>query len=262
MKKIIIMTILIGTLATLLTSCNVSFGIESRNNNWDGDNLSKSISIDNTDNIDISISAANIIINEIEGNEVTVDFIAESNLSEKTIVEKQSDTIVIRERVYKSGWINNKNSFEDRKVTIGIPSSYINNLSLDYGAGNVRVENVDVSELEIQGGAGNLNINNIVFSSLDLEQGVGNTDINLEEKCGDIKIQGGVGKLTLRMKEVGGDLSYDGGVGDTEIYVPDQSPIKIETSSGIGKSNINASTSGENTYKFDLSIGVGRLSVN
>lgn len=262
MKKIIIMTILIGTLATVLTSCSIRFGIESRNNTGNVENLSKSISIDNIENIDISIGAANITINEIEGNEVTVDFIGKSNLSEKSIVESQNNTIVIKEEQYKSGWFNGKNTFADRKVTIGIPSNYINNLSLEYGAGNVNIDEININELDIECGAGNLNVSNIIFSSLDLEQGVGNTDINLSKKCGDIKIQGGVGNLSLRIAEVGGNLSCEGGVGDTKIYVPDQSPIKIKTSSGIGKSNINVNTSGENIYDFDLSIGVGNLSVN
>lgn len=261
MKKII-MTILIGSLATVLTSCNVKFGIESRNNNGNIEILNQAISIENIDNIDISIGAANITINEIEGNEVTVDFVSGSKLSEKTVVEKQNNTIVIKEKQYKSGWFNGENTFADRKVTIGIPINYINNLSLEYGAGNVSVEEININELDIEGGAGNLNVSNIVFSSLDLEQGVGNTDINLSEKCGDIKIQGGVGNLSLRMEEVGGDLTCEGGVGDTKIYIPDQAPVRIKTSSGIGKANINANTSGESTYEFDLEIGIGGLSVN
>ncbi|SDO92558.1 DUF4097 family beta strand repeat-containing protein [Clostridium gasigenes] len=260
--KLTIMAVIIGVLALALTSCNIKFGVESRNENNNEEVVNQSISIDSIENIDISIGAANITINEIDGNDVKVDFLGQSNLAEKTIVEKRGNTIVIEEKKYKSGWINGKNTFKDRKVTIGIPSSYIDKLSLEYGAGNVTVKGINVSELDVEGGAGNLDMKNIVFSSLDLEQGVGNTDIDLKEKCGNIKISGGVGNLTLRMSEVGGDLAYEGGVGETDIYIPDKSPVRIKTSSGLGNANINASTSGENTYEFNLSIGIGSLSLN
>lgn len=262
MKKIIILTTLIGILSITLTSCNIGFGIDSRKTTENVENLSKSISIDDVENIDISIGAANINIVEIDGNDVTVDFVGTSKLSEKTIVEKENNTIIIEEKKYKTSWGFGNNSFADRKVTIGIPSNYSKDLSLEYGAGNVNVKNINVNELQVAGGAGNLDIKNIVFSELDLEQGVGNTDINLGEKCGNINIEGGVGNLTLRISEVGGNLTCEGGVGETDIYIPDQSPVQIKTSSGIGKADINVNTSGENTYKFDLSIGVGGLSVN
>lgn len=262
MKKMIIVTVLIGILGMTLTSCNVEFGVESRNSSVSAENVSKTISIDNIDSIDISMGAANINIVEIEGNDVTVDFVGTSKLSEKTIVEKENNTIVIEEKAYKTSWGFGDNTFADRKVTIGIPSSYTKDIYLEYGAGNVSVKNINVNELQVAGGAGNLDIKNIVFAELGLEQGVGNTDIDLSEKCGNINVEGGVGNLTLRISEVGGDLTCEGGVGDTKIYIPDQSPVQIKTLSGIGKADINANTSGENTYKFDLSIGVGSLSVN
>ncbi|MBU3103131.1 DUF4097 family beta strand repeat-containing protein [Clostridium gasigenes] len=260
--KLTIMAVIIGVLALALTSCNIKFGVESRNENNNEEVVNQSISIENIENIDISIGAANIYINEIDGNELTIDFIGESNLQKNTTVKKSGDKIELKEEKYRSEWKWRKSALEDRKVTIGIPSSYTKNLSLEYGVGNVIVTDINVSELNVEGGAGNLDIKNILFSSLDLEQGVGNTDIDLKEKCGDIKIQGGVGELTLRMSEVGGDLAYEGGVGETDIYIPDKSPVRIKTSSGLGDANINASTSGENTYEFDLSIGIGSLSVN
>lgn len=262
MKKLIKMAILIGALASVLTSCNVKLGIESRKKSNEYGDFSETISIDSVDNIDIFISVGNIIINEIEGDEVTVDVTGKSDLNIRTIVEKQNNTIVIKEKDYKSKFKLGISSFEDRKVEIGIPSSYIDKLSLGYGVGDVLVKGINISELDIKGGAGNLDIKNIVFKSLQLEQGVGETDIDLKEKSGDIKIDGGVGSISLKIEEVGGDLKYEGGIGEADIYIPDKSPVKIKTSSGLGEININTTTSGENKYEFDLKVGVGSLSVN
>ena len=266
MRKIIIMTIVIGILASTLTSCSLKFGVESRkeSNSSEGsmEQSSKLIPIDGIENIDIDIDAANIVINEVDGNEVNVEFIGKRNLENKTKVEKEGNTIVIKQNYSNSGFKFGISSFEGQKVIIGIPSIYIENLSLEYGAGNVTVKGIKVNDLYIIGGAGNLDIRNIVFTSLDLEQGVGNTDIELKEKSGNIKIEGGAGNLSLKMEEVAGNLTCAGGVGQTKIYIPDQSPVQIKTSSGLGKSDINANTSGENTYKFNLDVGIGSISVN
>ena len=266
MKKIIIMTIVIGVLASSLSSCSLKFGVKSRSeSNYSEGSTEKSnesISIESIDNIDIDIDAGNIAINEIGGNDVTVEFIGKSNLNKKSKVEKEGNTIVIKENISNRGFKFGVSNFEDGEVRIGIPSSYRENLSLEYGAGSLTVKDVNVNSLYIGGGAGELNIKNVVFTSLDLEQGVGNTEIDLKEKSGDIKIDGGVGSLSLRIAEVGGNLTCEGGVGEIKIYIPDQSPVKIKTSSGLGEVDINANTSGENTYKFDLDVGIGSIEVN
>lgn len=260
--KLTIIAVIISALAVTLTACNVKVGVKPRNSSDSEVILNKSLTIENIDTIDISIGVANININEIDGDDVTVEFIGESELSENTTVERSGKSIVIKEEKYNTGFSLGNNSFKDRKVNIGIPTKYSKDITLEYGAGNVFVKGLKVNGLDIKGGAGNLDMRNIVFASLDLKQGVGNTDIDLKDKCGNIKIKGGVGNLELSMAQVGGNLTCQGGVGDTEISIPDKAPVKIKTSSGLGESKIYANTSGENTYEFDLNIGVGNLTVN
>ena len=77
-----------------------------------------------------------------------------------------------------------------------------------------------------------------------------------------MNINGGLGNLTINFAEVGGNLNYDGGMGETVISIPNNSPVKINTSTGVGSIDINAKTSGEDIYTFDLNIGVGSLTVN
>ena len=63
------------------------------------------------------------------------------------------------------------------------------------------------------------------------------------------------------MAEVGGNLTYKGDVGSSKITIPKNSPVKFRTKNGVGKCEIDAKTSGENTYTFDLKVGVGSIRV-
>ena len=56
-------------------------------------------------------------------------------------------------------------------------------------------------------------------------------------------------------------MIYEGGVGEAKIKIPKNSPVYFNTSSGIGSTNISAITSGENTYKFTLEVGIGEIEV-
>ena len=63
------------------------------------------------------------------------------------------------------------------------------------------------------------------------------------------------------MAEVGGNLKYKGGVGSTDITIPKNSPVKFVVGKGLGNCNIDAKTSGEETYTFDLKVGVGSINI-
>lgn len=278
-KKLFIIIPALVLTATLLVGCNVEWGIKSRNNNNNSDdssqnnitmydeNINKTIPMDGIENVDIDLFASNVTINSVDDSDLTIVCKGSSTVVDKTTIEVNGDTLNIKENGVGSNFgfnfnfdlINTSNT---RELIINIPKDFNKDLKLTCGAGNVNLNGITTNELTIDGGAGNLYIKDLVFNELSLTQGVGNTDVDLKSKSGDMDIHGGVGNLTLKLEDVGGDLDYDGGVGNTIIYLPDNSPVKIETSSGVGSININAKTSGENTYIFDLSLGVGRITVN
>ncbi len=301
MKKklfIIIPTLILTT--TLLVGCNVEFGVKSRpknnssvnfnnaklfgnlgtdfldnlddiNNNFDNnDNLatydediSKTIPMKNIEDIDIEVYASNVTIVSVDSSDFTITCRGSSTFVDKTTIDVVGNTLNVKEHGVNSPInLNFFNKSKSREVTINIPKDFSKDLKLNGGAGNVSIKGIDIKKLNIEGGAGNLTLKDIVFQDLKLEQGVGNTTIDLSSKCGDMDIEGGVGNLSIDFAEVGGDLTYDGGVGKTVISIPNNSPVKIDTSTGVGSIDINAKTSGEDIYTFDLNVGVGNLTVN
>ncbi|MFR1708724.1 MAG: DUF4097 family beta strand repeat-containing protein [Clostridium sp.] len=301
-KKLFIIIPALFLSATLLTSCNVEFGVKPRPKNsntinlnsdklfnnlgndfvnnlndiinngssYSNDNsaiykedISKTIPMDGIENVNISIDASNLTINAIDGSDFTITCTGSSSIVNKTTIENTGNTLNIKEHSVDSN-INLKflNGSNSREVVINIPKSFDKDINLSCGAGNVSITKINSKKLTIDGGAGNLTLKDISFSDLDLTQGLGNANINLSAKSGDMNINGGLGNLTINFAEVGGNLNYDGGMGETVISIPNNSPVKINTSTGVGSIDINAKTSGEDIYTFDLNIGVGSLTVN
>ncbi|MDU4889756.1 MAG: DUF4097 family beta strand repeat-containing protein [Clostridium sp.] len=288
MKKKMLLSISALTISTtLLAGCGIRFGIESRenkrniidsfidnvtNNDFDSnpnnsssaiynEDLHQSISTENVNKIDISILASEVTIKAIGGNEVTLDCTGSSNIVKETTYNKNNNTIYIQEKGSKSFNYTGINNSVSRKVIIGIPSSFEGDAIISCGAGEIIINDAIFKALDIKGGAGELTLSNIVFENLSLEQGIGETSINLNKKCGDMYISGGMGEFTLNLSEVGGNLTYSGGIGEATIDLPENAPVKLLTKAGLGETNISATTSGENTYTFDLSVGIGSLTV-
>lgn len=288
-KKSLLIISALALSATLFTGCGVRLGITSRENKHNklvefidntvsngitiGDNsnntpsklynedLHQKISIDGINNLDISILASDVTIKAISGDDVTLDCTGSSSIVKSTSFEKSRDTLVIQENGLNSINFNGFNSSTGRKVLIGIPESFIGDATITCGAGSVTINDSTFKSLVVEGGAGELNLSNIIFNDLSLEQGMGETTIDLNGKCGDMDISGGMGEFYLKLVEVGGDLTYSGGMGEATIDIPDNAPIKLITDTGLGDTNISATTSGENTYVFDLSVGMGSLTV-
>lgn len=273
---------------TILAGCNIRFGINSReskpnnltefiesvttdglniNNNSNNastasysEELHKSTSSEGIDNLDISILASEVTIKTIGGNDITLDCTGTSNIVKETKFDKSRGTIYIEEKGVNSFNMNGFNS-PTRKVIIGIPESFKGNAIISCGAGTVAINDSSFESLNLKGGMGELTISNVYFDKLTLKQGMGETSISLNKKCGDMDISGGMGEFYLSLSEVGGNLTYSGGMGEATIDLPDNAPVKIITDTGLGDTDISATTSGENTYIFDLSVGIGSLTV-
>lgn len=294
MKKKTLLTISALVIsATMLAGCNVRFGITARENkhsNLDNfidsvtnngininknnplnsgnessslytENNHKSISVDGINKLDISILASEVTIKAIQGNDVTLDCTGSSKIVKETAFNSSNKTIYIQEKGQNSINVNGLNGSATRQVVIGIPASFKGDALISCGAGTLLIEDTVFQTLVLKGGAGELTLSNIVFDELSLEQGVGEATINLNDKCGNMNISGGLGEFNLSLREVGGDLTYTGGIGEATIDLPDNAPVKLLTKAGLGETNISARTSGENTYTFNLSVGIGSLTV-
>lgn len=260
-NKLVIATAI--TIVSLnLVGCNKGIDVVNNYvelvNSETGNEALKIVNLDGENLIDITLGAGNVDVNLIDGDKLIVKTTGNGLEYKKIILEKSGEKIKLRFKNKIS--INNINlQSEHKRVIIDIPKKFTKDMKIKLGAGNVNINGLTLDNLDINGGAGNLVLNNIEFKNLKLEQGVGNASIVLEKPSGNIDLNGGVGKIDLSIKEVGGNLSYKGGVGKASIDIPEKSPVKISTSSGLGTVKVNASTSGEFKYFFDFKIGVGNV---
>lgn len=242
----------------------------SLNNSGDNDssklyeeNINKNIDGSGINELQLSTYASNVTITTSDTSEFKISCQGTSNIVTDTTIEVQNDSLIVKENK-KSNSVNIglKDVAITRTVTVAIPDSFAGDIYMSGGAGTTEMNNFTCNNIKIDGGAGELNINDIVFKDLKLSQGVGSTTVNLIRPSGNMHFDGGVGNLTVSLKSVSGNLSYSGGVGTAVINIPDNSPVKIKTDSGVGECQINVKTSGEDKYHFDLETGVGNLTIN
>lgn len=270
-KKIIGAFLILTSLGFI--GCDVKINVNDKHRDrGELKDINKDFKIDNVKKLKISISTANINVNLGDNDTLNINgklyggeenLVVRENGSDLSIEDKEFNDLSNKDINLDMSIFKNENNddFENNKVNITIPKKYKENLNLTFGVGDIKLKDIDVKNLELQTGAGNIGINNIVFSSLDYNAGAGNLDMDLDKKCGDMNIKGGVGNIKIKLAEVGGNLDLQGGVGNTNISIPKNSPVRINASNGLGQVNVKAETSGEGKYVFDLTSGVGNISV-
>ncbi|MDU5109002.1 MAG: DUF4097 family beta strand repeat-containing protein [Clostridium sp.] len=264
--KNILKIIMALSLATMLTSCGISFGVDSRrSSNWSSGsssnsareevNLSEDISDVNKITMRIDVSDLNVMYHDGSNVEITGKL---SSYSKGVDINKSGSTFEIVEETKKSTNLGSNNYSE---LLIKIPRSFNGDLKLDFGVGSFNVKDLVLNNVEVDSGVGEVSLEEISFNSLDIESGVGSVSLVTKKKTGDIYISGGVGEVNVELGDINGNLKFDGGVGSADIKVPVDAPIRINTKSGLGEANISAKTSNEGKYSFDLGVGLGEVTV-
>lgn len=264
--KNVLKIIMALSLATMLTSCGISFGVEGRrSSNWPSGsssnstreevNLSEDISDVNKITMKIDVSDLNVIYHDGSNVEITGEL---SSYSRGIELNKSGSTFEIVEEVKKSANFG-RNDYSN--LLIKIPRSFNGDLKLDCGVGSFNVSDLVLNNIEVESGVGDVSLDEISFNSLDLESGVGSVSLITKEKTGDIYISGDVGEVNVELGNINGDLKFEGGVGSADFKVPVDAPISINSKSGLGDANIKAKTSNEGKYTFDLEVGLGSVTV-
>jgi len=243
MRKKVIALVGAVIMAVSLTACNVDIGFRnpnsSKNSNLD---INETIDSDGIKSVEISVNIGDVKISPIDGQNFTVVSEGRNDGSRPIEIDKSGSTLSIKE----DSSIKNVNGFNNlhsnnRKINIGIPKDFIGDFKYTCGVGDSEIRDLNFKKAIFQGGVGNINIKEITFEDMRVSQGVG--DVN------------------LKIKEVKGDLTYEGGVGDGDITIPENSPVRFKTSSGLGDCRIMAKTSGEDKYLFRVTSGVGDITI-
>lgn len=220
----------------------------------------KKLDVEQVEKIDLDINLAATSLTIKKGDSIY----AETN--NKYIELKQKDNkIEIKEGNHNWFLRNNKTeaqlviylpeSIEIEKVNINSGAGVINieslsckNLTFEIGAGEVKLDNINVSkECKIEGGAGKLSILSGNINDLDLEMGVGEVDI-YANITGKSDIEAGVGKLNIKLtgekdsykikaKKGLGDIEIDNKkISDNEVFGDGDNYIKVD--GGVGEIDI------------------------
>ncbi len=265
MKKII-NVILAVTLTTLLSGCGIKFGIESRNNNDDvedfnytSEEVNISESMAGISKLDIRIDVSNAKINYYDGSDIEISGKLSKD-SKGVKVERGTDKINIIEESKRNNNFN-INSDYGSNLLINIPKSFKGDIKLSFGVGEFEVNDLELNTLTVDSGVGGLTLNEISFNKLELESGVGSTTVKTSKKTGEINVKGGIGETNISLGDINGNLTFDGGMGSASIKVPVDAPININTNAGLGEARINAKTSSDAKYQFDIKVGIGEIEV-
>lgn len=175
--------------------------------------------------------------------------------------QQQGSTLNIKEKKLKSF-----NKAYD--LIIYLPDDKLEQVVIENGAGQVKIEKLITNNLNLNLGAGKATINQLVVSNnTKINSGAGEviiTDGNLN----NLDLDMGVGKVTITTK-LTGDNKIDHGIGAFELnLIGSSKDYRFEIDKGLGEviafgQNIKDDTTlGEGSNLVEIDSGIGQVMVN
>lgn len=217
-----------------------------------GENEITSFEYEDIDTLDIEVAFSSLTIKTGEKFKIETDnnYIS-CKQKDKTIKvdEKSHNWFSKNNRGEVIIYIPNNLEFDRLKINTGagkidIEKIATRNLSLEIGAGETKIEELNVTnKAKIDGGAGKVSILSGTINNLDLDMGVGAVELNAKLE-GDTDIDAGIGELDININASKEDyrIKAEKGIGNITI-------------DGKGVSNDTVYGDGENYLKIDGGIG-------
>lgn len=206
-------------------------------------------------NIEIDLGTTNLEIKK--GVEFKVEA---SNVTDKFHVRERNGNLYIEE---DSFWLfgNNKAG----KVIVYVPD-YLNELSIDTGAGETTIDSISAREFTLDYGAGVININNSDFSNAEIDGGTGAININ-NTILTNVELDTGVGEVNFN-GEILGRSSINTGIGEVNLTLTGGEDLySFRLDKGIGNITVNGEDYGRSSYGdganiIDIDGGIGDITIN
>ena len=201
----------------------------------------------NINNIEIDVNASSI--NIVKGDSFLVEA---KGVSDNFRVNNRRNTLEIEEDAF---WFFNNNSGE---ITIYVPSD-LNELVIDGGSGEIKIEDIIADRLELDLGAGLIEIASSTFYKADIDGGVGVIDA-IDTTLSSLELDAGVGSVSID-GEILGRSTIDGGIGEINLNLSNESLYKFIVDKGLGDISVNGTSisgtygNGENVIDIDNGIG-------
>lgn len=236
---------IIGTIGNVLNDNDVTENITELNLNTKANIL------------EIDLKATNLIIKK--GSELKAD-----TNNENITIKRNDNKLVIREKSHLV--LNQKNNAD---LTVFIPDNInFNAVSINGGAGKIKIEELKSENLFLDLGAGNVTIENLLIErKAEIDGGFGNLTIN-NGQINNLELDLGVGDLSLT-SYLTGEAEINTGVGESNInLLGDAESYSIEVDKGIGDIIIDGvKVNDEYVYGkglnfLDIDGGIGNIKVN
>lgn len=213
----------------------------------------------------------------------------------KVIMDERGDTITIR---HENNWFESFTLFNPTKLKVYVPNDYhqdmalkvgsgtisldgkseknpfhLEELKIDLGSGNVKLNNLSVDEFDHNGSSGTLSIATMTTntSSIDLSSGV----VNMTNFTGQLDAKVSSGKLDLQLAELKDSVSIDVSSGSVTLDLPDNADFKLDGKTGSGNISYNfplevekmdkrhiKGTHGSGKHEIEVEVSSGNVKIN
>lgn len=171
--------------------------------------------------------------------------------------ERIGDELRIRIEL-KSGWIFRRKQGINATVRL---APGLEHIRANLGYGDIELRDIAAASMKLNAGAGKI-VGYSTRGNIDAEVGAGRINLNVHR--GLANCHTGTGDVTLDIAEVvPGPYRVDVGIGRVEVRLPEQSPVFVETSTGMGKTINRYDGVSEDlaTSRLSANTGIGELLV-
>lgn len=205
----------------------------------------------NINSIEIDVNASSV--NIVKGDSFLVEA---KGVSDNFRVNSRRNTLEIEEDAF---CFFNNNSGE---ITIYVPSD-LNELVIDGGSGEIKIEDIIADRLELDLGAGLIEIASSTFYKADIDGGVGVIDA-IDTTLSSLELDAGVGSVSID-GEILGRSTIDGGIGEINLNLSNESLYKFIVDKGLGDISVNGTsisgTYGNGQNLIDIDNGIGAVNI-
>lgn len=230
-------------------------------------------------NLNIEVDYGKLTIKTDDIDEIRID--TKNIVTDRFKYEQDGDTLKIKYGGGFSFFTFKSNS----EITITFPKNMtFEKTVIKNGAGKTDASNIISKEIVMDNGAGELNFSNITAEiGLSIDNGAGAIKMDCV-KCGELEFKGGVGEIAVKdtsctglkvengigafdfKGEVEGNAQIDNGIGEIRMTLyGSSSDYSFDVDSGIGNVRVNGNSPILNTqgkYKFEIDTGVGEVKIN
>ncbi|WP_419954262.1 DUF4097 domain-containing protein [Neobacillus niacini] len=242
-----------------------------------GGNKDRSAELSNKiDAIDINVAGVRATIIPEDRDNVEAILTGKGSL----IVKETGNRIVVETKRKMFNWFSFS---EKRQLKIYVPKDYdrnmniqigsgtlnfsgklmkLNDLSLDIGSGNVKIDHLEVNEFTHDGSSGNVEIDTLHTKTGTFDLSSGNLEIN--HYSGALNADVSSGRFSVKMDQLNDSIDIDLSSGHVKLDLPDNADFKLngKVSSGNISSDFPLTSSGTDNKNLQGTHGSGKNEIN